>query len=87
MTKVINTQTEDLVNFENIIKISMIPGTYDNVEVYAIVAQPVGMRESEDEIIQLGIYEDAEKCGKIMDNLKKWLRDNLSTVFDMAAEE
>jgi hypothetical protein len=84
MTKSIITQTDDVVNYENIVRIYMTSGTYDDIEVYALVAQANGFSAADDnELIQLGIFEEQEQCAAVYDKLKKWLKDGVNSLFEV----
>ena len=83
------TQTEEVVNYDNILKISMIEAMYGDVNVYAVVAVPNGTAVNEDDpekLVQLGIYTSENKCREVYGELLHQFRRGVDTVFDMPTD-
>ncbi len=87
MTMTIITQTEEIVNYSNLLKIYMAEGTYGDADVFAIVALPIMQNiiaaADDDNVIQLGIYDSEDKCRTVYEQLKKWLTSGVQPVFDV----
>lgn len=87
MTMTIITQTEEIVNYNNLLKITIAEGTYGDNEVYAIVGLPAidadKVENEEDVLIQIGIYDTEDKCHKVFEQLKKWLASGVQPVFNV----
>lgn len=84
MTMTIITQTEEIVNYGNLLQIFIAEGTYDGAEAFALVAQPI-TTVTDDELIQLGVYDSEDKCRKVHHDLIKWLKTNVQSVFEVPA--
>lgn len=73
------TQTEDLVNYDTVKKISLASGTVkdkatgEDITVYVILAfdvlSEIDANEYEDAAIQLGAYHSESKCRDVFDQL------------------
>lgn len=85
MTMTIITQTEEIVNYGNLLQIFIAEGTYDGAEAFALVAQPITTVTESDELIQLGVYDSEDKCRKVHHDLIKWLKTNVQSVFEVPA--
>ncbi|MCD7740674.1 MAG: hypothetical protein LUI06_00445 [Ruminococcus sp.] len=82
--KVILTQDEKLVNFDNVMSITTLVGEYGDNQAYALVAQPYGVDDEDFEHwIQLGIYETEEKAAAVFLSMQKCIRDNVKSLFEM----
>lgn len=82
------TQTEEIVNYDNILKIFMAEGSYGGEDdYYALVAQPTGTvlvtEEDYENLIQLGIYRSYEKCYQIYESFVKLLKRGMDAVFEI----
>lgn len=90
MTMTIITQTEEIVNYGNVLQIFIVEGTYDGVEAFALVAEPIYIenkndKSMDDKLIQLCVYDSEDKCRKVERDLIKWLKGNVQSVFEIPA--
>lgn len=86
MKMTIFTQTEEIVNFDNLTKITMLEGTFGDVPVYAILAYPIGVpadEEDPDKLIQLGVFTDENNCHDAYQKLMQLLKRGVDTVFEV----
>lgn len=87
MTMTIITQTEEIVNYNSLLKIYIAEGTYGDNDVYAIVGLPAteidSFENEADALIQLGIYDSEDKCHSVFEQLKKWLASGVQPVFSV----
>lgn len=80
------TQSEEIINYDNILKILIMEGTYGDVTAYAIIAVPKGVSVDEDnpdKLVQIAVYDSAEKCQIVFNDLIKWLKNGVQPVFDV----
>lgn len=84
MNKYIYTQTDELVNLDNIVRITPVEAEAENTEsgedvtAYALVAVTVN-----DEEIQLGIYETEQQLFTVVDEIKKWISNTVSPLYNV----
>lgn len=87
MAKTIVTLDRNLVNYENIVYISIEQGDYsgDNGEVtsdvYGLIAIDVG-----NNMHVLGVYEDKSKAAAAENKLRKWLDCEAFGVYDLESK-
>lgn len=80
------TQSEEIINYDNILKILIMEGTYGDVTAYAIIAVPTGVsvdEENSDKLVQLAVYDSEEKCKNVFNDLIKWLKNGVQPVFEI----
>lgn len=87
MTMTIATQTEELVNYQNVLAITQAEGTVDDDNggirnAYAVIATLVNGED-----MQLGVYDTDVDCGNAYENLKKWLKAGVNSMFEMPIPE
>lgn len=84
MKSIIITQTEEIINFDNLLKITIAEASIDDKDLYALIAYPIGVKPTEDDsdqLIQLGLYDDENKILKVYDDLIKFLGNGVASVF------
>lgn len=84
MKTTIITQTEEIINFDNVVKITTAEASIDDTVLYVLLAYPVGVKVTEDDsdqLIQLGVYDDENKAVKVYEELIKFLEKGVSSVF------
>lgn len=87
MAKTLVTLDRKLVNYANVVSISVEPGDYSNDDgekigdVYGIIAFDVT-----NSMHVLGVYEDREKAVEANNKLKSWLECEAFGVYDFNAE-
>lgn len=86
------TQTEDIVNWDNILRVMIAEGTYGDTSAYALLAQPLGTVVNDEgdvvegELIQLGMFINEEKCREVYSLLKKHLSRGVDNIFEVPAD-
>ena len=84
MKTTIITQTEEIINYDNIMKITMAEADVNGHELYVLVAYPVGVNVNEDDtdqLLQLGVFDDENKAVRVYDELIKFLENGVNTAF------
>lgn len=87
MAKTIVTLDKKLVNYENIVSISVEQGDYsgDNgkvSDIYGLIAIDVG-----NNMHVLGVYEDRSEAAAAERKLRKWLECEAFGVYDLEGDE
>lgn len=90
MTMTIITQTEEIINFGNILKLTHMVGEYDGEQAYAIYAFPVSEAEVseadlEERAIQLCISHSETAIKEVFDKIKKWLQNGTQPLLDISS--
>ena len=89
MTMTIMTQTEELINYAHIARITLLVGDYDGEQAYALYAIPPGVKDSqadlEDKAVQLCISRSENAVRDVLDKLKKWLANGNQPLFDISS--
>lgn len=84
----IYTQTDEVVNFNNITTLSPVSGEYENengdtpIEAFGVVASDLNGIET-----QLGVYDTEEQLLDVMNLIKRWLVRGIDPVFVMPLPE
>lgn len=78
------TQTEEIINYDNLLKITTAEAELDGKPLYVIIAYPLGVKVTEedtDHLIQLGVYDEETKAVKVYEELVKFLKNGVASVF------
>lgn len=89
MKTTIITQTEEIINYDNIFKITSAEAEVAGSMLYVILAYPVGVSATEDDtdkLIQLGVFDDEAKLTSVYDDLIKFLTKGVESAFRIPVE-
>lgn len=85
------TQSQELVNWDNVSSVSMQEGTYGEagreIAAYAVLAYPSREMVDEDDYTQLGVYREFENCQKAFDGLISHINKGSYGIYKMPEEE
>lgn len=89
MKTTIITQTEEIINYDNIFKITSAEAEVEGSMLYVLLAYPIGVSATEDDtdkLIQLGVWDEETKLIRVYDDLIKFLTKGVESVFRVPIE-
>jgi len=88
MSKIIRTRNGEIINFANIIEVSVMEGEAqdknngDITTVYAVIASDILKKDRE-----LAVYDDENEADYMLNLLAAWLSLSNEVLFDFSAEK